>query len=350
MTMRKFLLSLFALIAVLPPLAAQGDPNVRKVEDKGVFFTLPKGWSWAGENDVIAIKQSIKIKDVEHEITAELVYETKKFADDLLKDIKQKVDDSKGDLKDYKATKKTKVGTHRASLGTFIRVRGEAPEQTFFEERVYLFKRGDGTFSWIEKNPKVVSGQSSSAFEAARKAFTFKDTAETSVSPIREFKVMKGHYKLPEDFEWADRAEAKSGESDGNGPLLRCYTEVDVKGAEYRCDFQLYIQAPETGKKFPDQSGIFKDYETNFDPKKVFGVEDVDALKVEKKGDLAGEKTVLVTFTAAFEKNGPKKNFSFFTMNKKGNLVRWLEVVPFTKKLDKEVEAALKTARSGLNF
>jgi hypothetical protein len=350
MTMRRSIVWAVALAATLSPLAAQGDKNVRKVEDKGVYFTLPKGWEWMGDNDVIAIKQIIKVKDVEHEITAELVYETKKFADDLLKDIKQKVDDSKGDLRDYKAVKKTKIGTHRAALGSFVRVRGEAPEQTFFEERVYLFKRGDGTFSWIEKNPKVVSGSASSAFEAARKAFSFKDTAETSVSPIREFKVMKGHYKLPDDFEWSDRAEAKSGESDGQGPLLRCYTEVDVKGAEYRCDFQLYIQAPPAGQKYPDQSGIYKDFEANFDPKKVFKVEDVENLKVEKKGDLAGEKAVLVTFTAAFEKNGPKKNFSLFAINKKGNLVQWVEVYPFTKKVDKEVEAALKAARGGLNF
>ena len=350
MNMRKSLLTLCALLAHLSPLAAQGDPNVRKVDDKGVFFTLPKGWNWAGDNDVIAIKQTIKIKDVEHEITGELVYETKKFADDLLKDIKQKVDDSKGDLKDYKATKKTKLGTHRASLGSFIRVRGEGPDQTLFEERVYLFKRGDGTFSWIEKNPKVVGGQASSLFEAARKAFTFKDTAETSVSPVREFKVMKGNYTLPEDFEWGDRAEAKSGESDGEGPLLRCYTEVDVKGSEFRCDFQLYIRVPPAGSKYPDQSGLFKDFQTNFDPKKSFKVEDVENLKVEKKGDLAGEKTVLATFTAAFEKNGPKKNFYVFVMNKKGNLVQWIEVVPYTKKLDKEVETALKAARAGLNF
>lgn len=353
MTNHRRLFACCALLGLTAALSAQDNPNVRKVEDKGVYFTLPKGWQWASDSDVIAIKQVVTIKDVEHEIEAELIYETKKFADDLVKDVQQKVADSQGSMKELKVTKKQKMGTVKGSVAQYVRTKGEGEDARHFNERIFIFKRGDGSFSWIERCPKPASGPAASAFEAARKAFTFKDTAETSIPPLREFKVLKGSsYKLPEDFEWADRAEAKSGEQDANGPVAHVYTEVDVKGAEFRCDFQLYMRAPDEGKKYPDQAGLYADFSKNFDPKKLFNppLAVTEDLKVEKKGDLAGEKTVFITWKGASDKNAPMKTYSMYVMNKKGILVQWLEITPWTKKPEKEVEAALRTAKSGLNF
>ena len=74
MTKHRRLFACCALLGLTAALSAQDGPNVRKVEDKGVYFTLAAPWPWQVANDVIAIKHALVIKDVEHEIEADLVY------------------------------------------------------------------------------------------------------------------------------------------------------------------------------------------------------------------------------------------------------------------------------------
>jgi hypothetical protein len=332
-------------------LSAQAkDPTVRAFEDKGVYFKLPSGWQWASDTDRIQIKQTFKVKDEEIEITGDMVFETKKFADAQKKDIQKKVEESKGTLKDLKFSK-SKLGVQKCHLATFTRTRGEGPDQRLFEERIFFFKRGDGCFTWTEQNSKKVSSQASGAFDAARKAFTYKNTAETSISDVREIAPIKASYKLPEDFEWGDRADAKKGEApSADEPVIRLVTEVDVKDNSLRCQFAMRIQEIEQGKK-ADLSTIYPQM-VEADPAKAFvePLHDVSDYKVDKKGDLAGEKCVFRTWVGAFEKNGPKNVFNQMIFVRKNHLVFWTEIVPWSKTKAPEVEAAVKAARGGFTF
>jgi hypothetical protein len=248
----------FLALAALPA-NAQGGAGERKVEDKGVYFSLPNGWDWDGEG--IAIRRSFKWKDSQYDATAALVYETKKFADDQIRDIEAKVEASRGSLKNLKIRKRYKIGSHKCAIATYDRTRGEGEDAEHFEERVLIFRRGDGCFTWTEAFNKKISSQASSALESTRKNFKFVDTPETTIPKLREFDSIKASYKIPEDFEWTDRADAKSGEEkDPNAPVARVYTDVDVKGASLRCMFDLYIVPPPEGKKWGDQNSIYKAY------------------------------------------------------------------------------------------
>src|SRR5258708_7250346 len=110
MPMRRLInWSTWAIVAAAAVGQQPPDPTVRALEDKGVYFKLPPGWAWASDANVISIKQTFKVTDQDYEATGELVFETKKFADEQLKDIEKKVKESKGDLKDFKVVKKIKL-------------------------------------------------------------------------------------------------------------------------------------------------------------------------------------------------------------------------------------------------
>ncbi|HYC77744.1 MAG TPA: hypothetical protein VEI02_08970 [Planctomycetota bacterium] len=347
--------ALLALLLAAASLAQDSDPTVRSLPDKGVTFKLPAGWSWATDANVIRIKQTVTVKEVEHEMTGELVYETDKFADEQVKDIRKKVDESQGSLKDLKIEKKKPIGSGKplkATACSFVRVRGEGQDATLFEERVFVFRRGDGCFTWTEQNPKAISGQASGAFDAARKAFKFSETTETSVPDVREFKGIKGQYKLPEEFEWLDRAEAKRGELKEEGTVARFYTDVDVKGDTQKCQFLLNLQKIKEGYK-ADQSTIWDQWKKDQDSvTKVFveDLHDIENYSIEKKGDLNGERCVTASWVASFEKNGRKHVFTRMAFAKRGHIISWIEVVPWSKTRAKEVEEATKLARSGFTM
>lgn len=333
-------------------LGQAGDNTQRTLTTEGVSFKLPSGWQWQGEVATnIAIKKDIKVKDQTYTITAELIFQAEAFLEDSIAGIEKKVAASKGDLKDLKTNRKEKFAGNPATLVSLTRVRGEKKD-LFEDERNYLFRRNNALYTWTERNDRVVAGDASSAFSAARSAvvFTQKDLAKSNA--VRTWPDAGIKYTMPPDLELSGKpGELVKGQYSN---LIHAVTAVTVKNEDFLVN--VFLTVAKDDKSFDDLAKSAKERIRD-------QFEDIQDLQSKEGETFKGEKAVVVTFTgvqmpkeraeAPKDPNAPKQKGrpareSWWFLKHKGHVIEWREVTPTAP--SPAVDAIIKKARDGLSW